>query len=252
MKKNNQNLKVIIPARIGSNRVPIKNLRLLDKKPLIQHIIDSLKKTKYLNNFEINSDSDLFKNIALENNIDLYLRPKDLATSKSLIDEYIYEYIKSKNPEHLAVVNPTSPFISSNELDKAWLTYSESDCDTLLSCEKIQTHCFKSGKAINFSINGKHPRSQDIDPVYALNFAISIWNCKKFMKNYEDNGYGVYTGKIEFFITSEMASIDIDYPEDFRMAEYIAELKNRNQKAPKEEFPEYVNQFLKLNKNIQN
>ena len=122
MKKNNQNLKVIIPARIG-NEVPIKNLRLLDKK-LIQHIIDSLKKTKYLNNFEINSDSDLFKNIALENNIDLYLRPKDLATSQSLIDEYIYEYIKSKNPEHLAVVNPTSPFISSNELDKAWLTYA--------------------------------------------------------------------------------------------------------------------------------
>ena len=71
---------------------------------------------------------------------------------------------------------------------------------------------------------------------------------QKIQENYEDNGYGVYTGKIEFFITSEMASIDIDYPEDFRMAEYIAELKNRNQELPKEEFLEYVNQFLNTTK----
>lgn len=250
--RTNEELKVIIPARIGSNRVPIKNLRLLDDKPLISYIINTLKKTKYLNEFEINSDSELFKNIAEENKIGLYLRPKELATSKSLIDDYIYEYINSKKPAHLAVVNPTSPFISAEELDKAWLQYANSDCDTLLSCERIQTHCFKNGKAINFSINSKHPRSQDIEPIYALNFAISIWNCKSFKESFKKNGYGVYTGKLDFFTTSELASVDIDYPEDFRMAEYLAALNKINFPTPKAKFPEYVNKFMESNKNIQN
>ena len=250
--KKEVGLKVIIPARIGSNRVPIKNLRLLDNKPLISYIINTLKKTKYLNEFEINTDSELFRNIANENKIGFYLRPKELATSDSLIDDYIYEYINSNQPKHLAVINPTSPFISAEELDKAWSTYAKSDCDTLLSCERIQTHCFKKGEAINFSINGKHPRSQDIEPIYALNFAISIWNCNSFIKNYEENGCGVYTGKIKFFTTSELASIDIDYPEDFRMAEYLAELNKSDIPIPEARFPDYVNKFIESNKNIQN
>ena len=226
---------------------------LLTKKANLSR---SLSNNQKLNTFmsvpvigEISAGTPL---LAEENKIGLYLRPKELATSKSLIDDYIYEYINSKKPAHLAVVNPTSPFISAEELDKAWLQYANSDCDTLLSCERIQTHCFKNGKAINFSINSKHPRSQDIEPIYALNFAISIWNCKSFKESFKKNGYGVYTGKLDFFTTSELASVDIDYPEDFRMAEYLAALNKINFPTPKAKFPEYVNKFMESNKNIQN
>ena len=38
----------MIPARLGSTRVKNKNLRLINGKPLIQYIIDSAKKSKYL------------------------------------------------------------------------------------------------------------------------------------------------------------------------------------------------------------
>ena len=36
----------MIPARLGSKRVKNKNLRPLGGKPLIQYVIDSVKKTK--------------------------------------------------------------------------------------------------------------------------------------------------------------------------------------------------------------
>ena len=39
----------MIPARLGSTRVKNKNIRLLGNKPLIQHIAESAKKSKYLN-----------------------------------------------------------------------------------------------------------------------------------------------------------------------------------------------------------
>jgi len=213
----------IIPARLGSKRVRLKSLRLLNNKPLIEYILETLKESKYHNDIFINSDSELYARIAEQYNIKFYKRNKLLATSDSLIDDYLYDFMKQQPSEYLAVVNPTSPFVSSQHLDNAWKYFMENKCDTLLSCENIQTHCFYKGHAVNFSTNGQHPRSQDLSPIQALNFAITIFNCSRFIENYEMNGYGVYTGKLCFFPTEGNANIDIDYEYDFIFAEFVAQ-----------------------------
>jgi len=247
-----KDLNVIVPARLGSNRVMAKNLRLLDGIPLISHIIRTLKQTNFLcRNIEINSDSELFATIAKEENIGFYKRRPELATSDSLIDDYIYDYMKNNKSKYLAVVNPTSPFITSNDLDNAFKQFMDSGVDTLLSCEKIQTHCFYENEPINFNLTGQHPRSQDLSPVLALNFAITIWKTKTFMDTYEKNGYGVYSGKLSFFKTEGFADIDIDYPEDFELAQVVADfLKNR--KSLDAAYPDFLLDFLKNNPDIKN
>jgi CMP-N,N'-diacetyllegionaminic acid synthase len=224
----------IVPARLGSKRIKMKGLRLLDGKPLIGHILETLKNTKYHNDIFINSDSELYEKIAMEYGVEFYKRDKVLATSESLIDNYLYDFMKQQPSKYLAVVNPTSPFVSSEFLDDAWKRFKESGSDTLLSCENIQTHCFYKGESINFSIKGQHPRSQDLEPIQALNFAITIFDCKKYIDNYEKNNYGVYTGKILFFPTEGSANIDIDYENDFIFAEFVAKfLKSDEKFSPK-------------------
>ena len=65
MNKTTDGLRVVVPARLGSNRVKVKNLRLLGDQPLICYIIKALKETKYLSkHIDINSDSELFSEIA--------------------------------------------------------------------------------------------------------------------------------------------------------------------------------------------
>lgn len=236
-------LLVVIPARLGSKRVKAKNLRLLNGKPLIEYIIETLKKTNYLNNIYINSESEYFEKIAMKNDIFFYKRKKELATSDSLIDDYIYDFIINKKPKYLAVVNPTSPFITANHLDNAWLYFKKNKFDTLLSCEKIQTHCFYKNEAINFSINNKHPRSQDLEPIFALNFAITIWDCEKYKENYEKKGYGVYTGKLGFYETEGYGNIDIDYEEDFLFAEFVARFLSSNLKI-KAEYSDEIKELI--------
>lgn len=245
-------LVVLVPARLGSNRVKVKNLRLLGDRPLIEHCINTLKQSKFLNkNIVINSDSDLFKIVAENQDIGFYKRDPKLATSASLIDDYIYDFISSSDCEYLAVVNPTSPFMSANSYDKAWELFRGSDCDTLLSCEKIQTHCFLGYEPLNFSTKGQHPRSQDLQPVRALNFAISIWNCEKYKSTYEAEGYGVYSGKIEFFETSGFENIDIDYPDDFQMAEVVQAYLEKNE-YENARYPKYVEEYLAKNPKVSN
>lgn len=212
----------IVPVRLGSRRVRLKSLRLLNERPLIEYILETLKSTRHHNDIYINSDSTIYEQVAKANAVKFYKRDPSLASSESLIDDYLYDFIKDKQPRYLAVVNPTSPFVSSRYLDDAYEYYMAGGIDTLLSCEHIQTHCFYQGEAINFSTNGKHPRSQDLEPIKALNFAITIFDCKKFIENYERHGYGVYTGKLGFFETKGIESIDIDYEDDFIFAEFVA------------------------------
>lgn len=244
-------VKVVVPARLGSNRIKIKSLRLLNKKPLIQYILSALRETKHLNDVYVNSDSDLFAKIAERMQVKFYKRKPELATSASLIDDYIYDFMVNERSDYLAVVNPTSPFISPRELDEAWYYFATNDYDTLLSCERIQTHCFFKGQAINFLTGDKHPRSQDLEPVLALNFAITIWDCKKFIMNYEANKHGVYTGNLGFFQTEGYSNIDIDYEEDFLLAEFVARFLDSDNKL-EAEYADIAQDIIKNNVNTYN
>ena len=64
----------MIPARLGSQRVKLKNLRLINGKPLIQYVIDKVKKCNLFDDIYINSESEVFRDIANKNSIILMLQ----------------------------------------------------------------------------------------------------------------------------------------------------------------------------------
>lgn len=242
---------VVVPARLGSQRVKAKSLRMLAGKPLIEWILDALKGTEYLNDITINSDSDLFADVAERTGVKFYKRKPELATSTAMIDHYIFDFIKTENPAYIAIVNPTSPFIGSATLDAAWLKFASGNASTQLCCEAVQTHCFYKGAAVNFSTDGEHPRSQDLEPILALNFAITIWDAARFVEQFERVGHGVYTKPISFFVTDGLANIDIDHEDDFKFAEFVAgQLASNDDALPA--YDPVIHALIEKNINFQN
>ena len=74
----------LIPARAHSVELPKKNLKIFDKKPLIQWTLDAVTKSKYIDKVIISSDSNKILKIASKyKNFDLNYRPKKLAKSTS-------------------------------------------------------------------------------------------------------------------------------------------------------------------------
>ena len=49
----------MIPARIGSQRVKKKNLRLLHKRPLIDYILEAASKVEIFDHIYLNSDDEI-------------------------------------------------------------------------------------------------------------------------------------------------------------------------------------------------
>ena len=72
-----------------------------------------------------------------------------------------------------------------------------------------------------------------------------------FVKQYEEVGHGVYTGKLDFFETEGFESIDVDYPDDFIQAEIALQFQNRSV-GNQPRYPEYVTKYLKQNPNVEN
>ena len=209
----------VIPSRLGSNRVPMKGMRLLAGKTLVEHTLAAVKSSQLGEHVFINSDSPRWGELAARHGVAFYQRDPALATSDSMIDDYLHDFICNRPSDYLVVITPTSPLLTSDDIDGAWAQYQASGCKTLISAEAIQTHCFLHGQAVNFSRTGKLPRSQDLEPVVALNFTIAIYHCDTFRQNYAEHGWGVFAGDISFYLLDGFSAIDIDEEKDFRLAE---------------------------------
>ena len=84
----------MIPARLGSKRIKHKNLRLLDGKPLVSHVLEKCKVAGIFSEIYINSESGIFKSVADEYGVKLYLRDPIFATDDATNDQFILDFIK--------------------------------------------------------------------------------------------------------------------------------------------------------------
>ena len=72
----------MIPARLGSKRIPKKNIRLLNNKPLVQYVIDAAKESECFDEIYLNSESDLLEEIAENTSIKFYKSYEDFKEAK--------------------------------------------------------------------------------------------------------------------------------------------------------------------------
>ena len=72
----------MIPARMGSTRIPKKNIRLLNGVPMISYIIRAAKAANCFDEIYVNSESDLLGKIAVEEGVKFYKRPVRLSTRR--------------------------------------------------------------------------------------------------------------------------------------------------------------------------
>ena len=66
----------MVPARAGSERLKLKNMRLIAGKPMIQYAIEKATEADVCDRVVVNSDSLAFADIAKENGVEFFLRPK--------------------------------------------------------------------------------------------------------------------------------------------------------------------------------
>ena len=101
----------MIPARYGSTRLKMKNLALINGKPMISYAINASKNSKVFEKIVVNSVYEIYKTISSQNQVSFYHRPNDLASSVAKSDSVVEDFMKSfPEADIVAWVNPIAPF----------------------------------------------------------------------------------------------------------------------------------------------
>ena len=79
----------MIPARMGSKRVPKKNIRLLAGRPLISYALRSAQEAKVFDEIYLNSENEIFRELAAESGVSFYKRPEIFSSDQTNNDEFL-------------------------------------------------------------------------------------------------------------------------------------------------------------------
>lgn len=223
----------MVPARIGSKRVPKKNLRLIDGKPLIGYILETLKKVSVFDEIYLNADDEIFEKIAKDYGVKFYHRDKQFSTDKSTNDEFALDFMENVEGDILLQVLPTSPLITAKEIEEFTQYMLDKDLESLISVEHKQIACLYKDQTLNFDKYKKNPPSQEMEPVKAYATVLMGWEYNSFKANMEKYGCAYHGGdsKIDYYQVKGLSTVDIDNEEDFLLAEaIITALKNQTKK----------------------
>ena len=113
----------LVTARSNSKRIKNKNIKKIKNLTLIENSIISGKKSKYIDEVYISTDSIKYAKIAKKRGaIVPFIRSKNLSGDKVLSMKVIFNFLsflkkKKFNYDYLVLLEPTSPMTSNNDID---------------------------------------------------------------------------------------------------------------------------------------
>jgi pseudaminic acid cytidylyltransferase len=221
----------IIPARIGSKRLLKKNIKLFLKKPIISYVIKEAKKSRLFDKILVSTDSKKIKKIAEFYGAEVpYLRPKNLSNDNIHFNhsiKHMIEWLEKNNTKvkNVCCIYPTSPLLDSYFLIEGLKILSKNKNFVFSACKfrspPQRSFFFKNRKLTLFDKSSYLKRSQDLRDLYhdAGQF---YWGSKeswlRIDKIFNKNSSIVEVPYLNF--------IDINYHQDWKIAEKLFQLKN--------------------------
>lgn len=216
----------LMPMRGGSERIKNKNLKLFNGKPLYHHMLKKLLDCHMIKKIIINTDSkeiikDIERNFIKDiEKIKVVERPLELIGGEISMNRIINYDIDNLDEEYFLQTHSTNPNLSLVTLTEAIKVYFDnlSIYDSLMGVTELKTRLYtEDGKALNHNPFNLE-RTQDLKSIYEENSNIYIFSKKSFKKTSSRIGITPLLYPI-----NKLESLDIDYIEDF----YIAEMANK-------------------------
>lgn len=214
-----------VPCRAGSQRVPQKNTRVFAgvQGGLLAIKLKQLLEVSLIDRIILSTNDPEVMTIGrhIDNRIIIDERPELLATSQTSTDDLI-TYVPSIISEgHVLWTHVTSPFLASQTYQLAIETYLEKlrlgHNDSLMTVNKIQTFLWDENGSVNYDRRQeKWPRTQTLKELFEVNSGIFLSSVENYLSLGDRIGNAPFMYKTEGY-----SSFDIDWLEDFKLAELI-------------------------------
>jgi N-acylneuraminate cytidylyltransferase len=220
----------ILPARGGSKRIPNKNIKDFNGKPIIAYILHALKQSNLFNEIHVSTESSLIADVVRRCGTDIkFPRPDDLADDYTTIMPVV-QYVISKYRElgieydEVWIVMPCTPLIDCDDIKRA----ADAFIDKKNNGPMIAVAEYPVPIEWAFSMN----HIGELSPVKPGAFSIRSQDLGK--KYYDAGAFSVYTSEhlkglamnsldvgMSGFILSSEKVVDIDDMNSWNLAESL-------------------------------
>lgn len=227
----------IIPARGGSKGIPGKNLALLAGRPLLEYTLLAARAARSLTRLLVSTDDRQIAAFAQSRGLAVpFLRPPELAADDTPMLPVVQQALgwlkdhEGYSPGVVVLLQPTSPLRQAEPIDEAVRLLAEDEADTVVSVVEVP-HQFnpvsvmrlEAGRLLPYLEGPLILRRQDKPRLYARNGPAVLATRRQVIE-----GGSLYGRIVLPLIMSSADSVDIDDPEDLRLAEYFLSRRHEN------------------------
>lgn len=216
-----------LPTRKGSERVKNKNTKPFAgiEGGLIENKIRQLVETWLLDEIILSTNDETCMAIAQQYaksdaRVRIIPRPEELCLSSTNLQDLICYVPTITDADHILWGHVTTPLAGADQYDagiQLYLDKLSEGYDSLVGVTELKNFLLnKEGKLINNTTDIPWPRTQDLEPLYEINHTMFL--AKRDVYEEQKNRIGK---KPLLHVMDEIHSFDIDWPDDFTIAEVM-------------------------------
>lgn len=167
----------IIPARGGSKRIPRKNIRPFQGRPIISYSIEAAVKSGLFSCIMVSTDDEEIASISVGLGAEVpFLRSQrnasDHATTSDVLDEVVSAYANNGVFfEHLCCIYPAAPFVTPDLLRESFSCMKDKGGGSLVPVTRFGSPVQRAlrideGFLVRVWPEHELSRSQDLEPYY--------------------------------------------------------------------------------------
>lgn len=216
-----------LPCRAGSQRVVRKNIKPFAgyENGLIEIKLRQLLAAEGIDEVVLTTnDADIlaYAESLDEPRLRLHRRVEELSSSATSTDQLVAHALELIPEGHILWTHVTSPFITAKHYDEVIRIYREQreqGYDSLMTTTAIHGFLWQDEQPMNYDRTiEKWPRTQTLAPVHEVNSGAFLAPADLYRELDDRIGRRPY-----LYAMDKFTSFDIDWPEDFVIAECLVE-----------------------------
>lgn len=224
-----------IPVRGGSKSIPLKNIKIINGKPLVYWTLKAACGSEFIDKVYVSTDSDIIRE-AVEGFKDKYVmdsfekvqvigRSAESASDVASTESAMLEFAEKYEFDNIVLVQATSPLLESSDLDRGFKVFSGQDTDSVLSVvrqKRFHWSIDKNGYSYptNYDVYNR-PRRQEFDGYLVENGAFYITSRNDLLRSQNR-----VSGNIKTVEMNEDSFYEIDEPSDWIVIESLMRKHN--------------------------
>jgi pseudaminic acid cytidylyltransferase len=221
----------VIPARGGSKRIPRKNIKEFNGKPIIAYSIEKALRSECFGQVIVSTDDEEIANISKKYGATVpFIRPKGISDDYAGTGEVVSHAIewllkKDVSIDSVCCIYATAPFVTEKDIKSGLKLLNRSNADY---CFTVTRYPFPVQRAIKITKENRckmlqpdmfEKRSQDLEDIFHDAGQFYWGKPESWLENRV-----LFSSQSIPFVLPHYQVQDIDTMDDWRRAEYIMRL----------------------------